>query len=153
MRRAVANPTMIVAALAMALAVGGGAWLWWRARTAIDPANAGQVAHGEAVYRAHCAQCHGVELQGEPDWQTRLPSGELPAPPHDPSGHTWHHSDEQLFAITKHGMARYAPPDYRTKMPSFVGVLTDHDIRAVIAYIKSTWPEDIRARQDRVNRR
>lgn len=102
---------------------------------------------GSRIYAVHCAECHGAKLQGEADWHTRKPNGELPAPPHDPSGHTWHHSDEQLFAITKHGMARYAPPDYKSAMPAFVGRLSDREIRAVIAYIKSTWPEDIRNRQ------
>lgn len=135
------------------LTLAAGGWLWWRAGTAIDSADPVQVARGAAVYGAHCAECHGARLEGEADWQIRRPTGELPAPPHDVGGHTWHHSDEQLFAITKHGMARYAPPDYKTNMPSFVGKLSDGDIRAVIAFIKSTWPEDIRNRQARINRR
>ena len=142
---------VILAAIVVLFAVAG--WAWWRAAGRIDAGNPAQVARGAAVYRAHCASCHGEGLQGEPEWQTRRPSGELPAPPHDASGHTWHHSDEQLFGIIKHGIARYAPPDYKTAMPSFVGTLSDADIRAALAFIKSTWPEDIRARQDRLNRR
>jgi mono/diheme cytochrome c family protein len=86
-------------------------------------------------------------LRQLPRRRARKPSGELPAPPHDATGHTWHHPDQQLFAITKHGMARFAPADYKSAMPAFVGTLSDRDIRAVIAYIKSTWPEDIRRRQ------
>lgn len=130
-----------------AVAGGGGVWAWRHGR-GIDPSDSEQVALGARLYAAHCAQCHGAKLEGEPNWQVRKPSGELPAPPHDASGHTWHHTDEQLFAITKHGMARYAPPDYKSAMPAFVGKLSDPDIRAVIAYIKSTWPEDIRRRQE-----
>ncbi|HTH17075.1 MAG TPA: cytochrome c [Magnetospirillum sp.] len=140
----------VIALLAAASAVGG-MWAWRQGRS-IDPDNPDQVARGALLYAAHCAQCHGVRLEGEPNWQTRKPSGELPAPPHDPSGHTWHHTDEQLFAITKHGMARYAPPDYKTAMPAFVGKLSDSDIRAVIAYIESTWPEGIRRRQRSLGR-
>jgi mono/diheme cytochrome c family protein len=32
-------------------------------------------------------------------------------------------------------------------MPAFAGTLTDEEIAAVLTYIKSTWPEDIRAIQ------
>ncbi|CAA7616007.1 cytochrome c [Magnetospirillum sp. UT-4] len=145
---------MMTLAVLVVLAAGAfGGWGWWRGRDRIDPADPKQVARGEAVYRGHCAECHGARLEGEPDWQTRRPTGELPAPPHDASGHTWHHSDQHLFSITKHGLARFAPPDYKTNMPSFVGRLSDRDIRAVIAFIKSTWPEDIRRRQQALNNR
>ena len=112
-----------------------------------DPDDSAQVARGQALYARYCAACHGAELQGEPDWQTRKPSGALPAPPHDASGHTWHHSDRQLFEITKHGMGAYAPPGWASDMPAFAGVLSDADIWAVLAYIKSHWPEQARTYQ------
>jgi mono/diheme cytochrome c family protein len=119
-------------------------WPQFKGREAIDPTDAIQVASGKELYARHCASCHGESLQGQPNWQVRKPNGELPAPPQDASGHTWHHTNEQLFAITKHGMARFAPPGYRTAMPAFIGTLSDADIRAVLAYIESTWPADIR---------
>lgn len=143
-------------AILAALFIGAGAALavlWLTATGEIDPTNPRQVALGEAVYRDHCAACHGAQLEGEPDWRTRKPTGELPAPPHDVTGHTWHHTDEQLFSIVKHGMARFAPPDYKTNMPSFVGTLKDGEIRAVLAYIKSTWPAEIQKRQASLDRR
>lgn len=140
-----------VAALLAALA-GAGAW-WWLGRGRIDPDDPVQVARGKQVYAQHCAECHGAQLQGEPDWRVRKPSGELPAPPHDASGHTWHHADEYLFAVTKHGLARFAPPDYKSAMPSYVGRLSDADIRAALAFIKSNWPAEIRDRQEALNRR
>lgn len=130
-----------------------GWWAWGWQRDAIGPGNPSQIALGQQLYARHCAECHGANLEGEAEWRVRRPSGELPAPPHDASGHTWHHSDEQLFAITKHGIARFAPPDYKSAMPSFVGRLTDAEIRAVLAFIKSTWPEEICTRQGRLNRR
>jgi mono/diheme cytochrome c family protein len=111
-------------------------------------AESAQTAAGRQVYKAHCANCHGADLQGQPDWQTRLPSGRLPAPPHDASGHTWHHSDDQLFTIVKKGVSAIVP-DYESDMPGFEGVLTDDQIRAVLDYIKSTWPERERAFQAR----
>lgn len=138
-----------VAALVLAGA-GAGLWGWPRAR--IDPTDPVQVARGQGLYQSHCGQCHGEHLQGEADWRTRKPGGELPAPPHDQTGHTWHHRDEYLFAVTKHGLARFAPPDYKSDMPSFVGKLSDADIRAVLAYIKSTWPAEILKRQQNLER-
>lgn len=149
-RRVVSRRSIAFAGVAVAVSFGA-AWLTLTNR-GMDADDARQVALGAQVYAAHCAECHGAKLEGEPDWRTRKPNGQLPAPPHDASGHTWHHPDEQLFAITKHGMSRFAPADYKTAMPSFIGRLSDRDIRAVIAYIKSTWPEDIRRRQDALNR-
>jgi cytochrome c len=55
-----------------------------------DPLNARQVASGRSIYDRHCASCHGGNLEGQPEWRSRLPNGRLPAPPHDDSGHTWH---------------------------------------------------------------
>jgi mono/diheme cytochrome c family protein len=115
---------------------------------ALDPQ---QVALGERVYFEACASCHGANLEGQPNWQTRNEHGKLPAPPHDETGHTWHHPDAQLFAITKFGLAPIAGADYATDMPAYEGVLTDAEILAVLAYIKSRWPEKIRAHQARID--
>ena len=81
----------------------------------------------------------------------RLPSGRLPAPPHDPSGHTWHHPDQVLFDIVKNGLVpgRTAPPGYQSDMPAYGAILSDQDIRDVLAYIKSTWPQSVRAVQEK----
>lgn len=117
---------------------------------AMDPT---RLALGRQLYERHCASCHGVELEGQPNWQERRADGKLPAPPHDASGHTWHHPDQQLFAITKHGLAPFAGPDYQTDMPAFGDVLSDDEIRAVLDYIKSRWPEEVRARQAESTRR
>jgi mono/diheme cytochrome c family protein len=71
----------------------------------------------------------------------------MPAPPHDDSGHTWHHADDILFGIVKIGMnPPYAPPGYHSDMPAFGGTLTDRQIRDVLAYIKSRWsPRELAA--------
>ena len=105
-----------------------------------DPRDGAKVALGAKVYAQQCAACHGAKLEGQPDWRKRLANGRLPAPPHDQSGHTWHHPDHVLFAITKNGLVPpYAPKDYETDMPAFGGKLTDEEIWAVLAYIKSHW--------------
>ncbi|WP_348682508.1 c-type cytochrome [Acidovorax soli] len=112
-----------------------------------------QVLHaGAGLYLQHCAVCHGAKGEGQPDWRDRGTDGLLPAPPHDPSGHTWHHPDEQLFAITKQGLVRLInQPDYRTAMPIYEGVLSDDEIVAVLSWIKAQWPAEIRQRHDEIN--
>ena len=111
-----------------------------------DPA---VVAEGAEIYAAQCASCHGANLEGQPDWRSRNAEGRLPAPPHDASGHTWHHDAESLFALTKYGVAQViGDPAYQSDMPAFEGLLTDADIMAVLSYIKSTWPAEIRERHD-----
>jgi mono/diheme cytochrome c family protein len=117
-----------------------------------DASDSVQVNRGHIVYNEYCASCHGINLEGHPDWQTRKADGRLPAPPHDETGHTWHHPDTHLFEVTKYGLKNIAPPDYLTDMPAYDGVLDDRQIWDVLAYIKSTWPKGIQARQERLNR-
>jgi mono/diheme cytochrome c family protein len=96
------------------------------------------------LYERHCAACHGARLEGQPDWRIRRPDGRLPAPPHDATGHTWHHPDEVLFSITKNGMVPpNAPRGYVSDMPAFGSTLSDDDIRAVLAFIESKWPREV----------
>ncbi len=105
-----------------------------------DPRDAAKVALGEKVYGRHCAACHGTRLEGQPNWRRRLRNGRLPAPPHDDSGHTWHHPDYMLFAITKNGLVPpHAPQGYASDMPAFGGTLSDDEIWSMLAYIKSHW--------------
>ena len=119
--------------------------------TRADPNDRTLVAQGEAVYQAQCAACHGANLEGQPDWRTRNAEGRLPAPPHDETGHTWHHSDQQLFRITKHGLKPpVAPEGYESDMPAFDGVLSDDEIWAVLSFIKSRWPERELERQTEI---
>jgi mono/diheme cytochrome c family protein len=114
--------------------------------------DAAVLATGRQIYAARCAACHGAQLQGQPNWRERDASGRLPAPPHDASGHTWHHPDQVLFDITKYGVAKAAKlKDYDSAMPAFEGVLTDAQIVAVLSWIKSTWPPRIRGLQRQVD--
>ena len=73
--------------------------------------------------------------------------GAAPAPPHDASGHTWHHPDGVLFRIVKEGTAAVVGQGYESDMPAFAGILSDQQIRDVLAFIKSTWSERERAFQ------
>ena len=100
------------------------------------------LARGQTVYRSSCAGCHGADLEGQPNWRRRDAEGNFPAPPHDETGHTWHHSDEVLFNIVKFGPGFYTP-GYSGKMPAYEALLEDRDIKAVNSWIASTWPTDI----------
>jgi mono/diheme cytochrome c family protein len=110
-------------------------------------------AVGQRLYAEHCAACHGARLEGQANWRERGSDGRLPAPPHDATGHTWHHADDVLFRIVKSGVARSANLSaYATSMPIYEGVLTDAEIVAVLSWIKAQWPTDIQARHDEINR-
>lgn len=115
-------------------------------------ADAEVVAEGQTLYAAHCAACHGADLEGEANWRSPGPDGKLPAPPHDETGHTWHHPDAQLFLITKYGTEAMVGGNYRSNMIGFEDILSDDEIIAVLAYIKSSWPEQIRSRHTEMNR-
>lgn len=141
----------ILAAIALAL-VAAAVGSWWLARPSIlsDAPDKADIANGEALYSEHCASCHGADLEGQPDWRSPGPDGRFPAPPHDETGHTWHHSDRVLFDYTKLGgreaLARQGVA-FDSGMPGFAEILTDEEIWDVLAYIRSTWPERIRAVQ------
>jgi mono/diheme cytochrome c family protein len=107
--------------------------------------DANEIALGQELYAIHCASCHGVELEGEVDWQRQNGDGTFRAPPHDASGHTWHHSDRLLLESIRLGGARL-PDDIGgiSKMPAFEKILDEAQMMAILTHIKSTWPEDIR---------
>lgn len=144
MRTSNKKALIAVAAIVVLTAAGLGYWLMARDSTGtpeISLTRAEKLALGQQVYAAQCARCHGLYFEGQPDWRVRLPNGRLPAPPHDGSGHTWHHPDSYLFGITKYGMAPYAPPGYESDMPAYEGILSDEEIVSVLVYIKAHWPE------------
>ncbi len=116
------------------------------------PDDTATVARGAVIYAANCAACHGANLEGQPNWIERDAEGYLPAPPHDKDGHTWHHTDKLLFKLTKEGVASIVGSDYKTRMPAYDGVLSDEEIIAVLSFIKSRWPQEIRKRNDNINK-
>jgi mono/diheme cytochrome c family protein len=116
-----------------------------------DANNVQQVALGKEVYAAQCASCHGVNLEGQLNWKDGPINGPMPAPPHDATGHTWHHADALLFDIVKRGGQASSRPTYQNAMPAFGSTLSDEEIWAVLAYIKSIWPADIQVAQEQVN--
>ena len=106
------------------------------------------VATGEEVYSTYCAACHGFDLEGEANWQQPNADGSFRAPPHDETGHTWHHDDAYLIESIKLGGARLEPNIGVSAMPAYDDVLSDQQIAAVLAYIKSHWPTEILEAQE-----
>jgi len=102
--------------------------------------NPDRVAQGEQLYAQYCAACHGPKLEGKPDWKTPLADGSYPPPPHDNSGHTWHHNDELLIRIVTNG----GDTSYPSKMPAFRDKLSQDEVIAILDFIKSKWGNDER---------
>ena len=114
------------------------------------------LGNGRILYQEHCASCHGVGLEGEPNWQQAGKDGLMPAPPHDATGHTWHHDNILLFLYTKYGgkalMEARGLSGFKSGMPGFGDVVRDDGIWDILAYIRSTWPEKIKTIQASRNR-
>ncbi|OWY06352.1 c-type cytochrome [Thioclava sp. IC9] len=132
----------------LSLAITGG--------VALSPAGASSlegrdIARGKQLYATHCASCHGADLEGQPDWSEAGPDGVLPAPPHDATGHTWHHETALLFDYVKQGgavaLAARGVADFPSGMPGFGGTLSDAEILDILGFIRSTWPERMQAVQ------
>lgn len=108
----------------------------------LDPAAIGR---GAPLYVENCASCHGENLEGQPNWRSQNEDGTLPAPPHDDSGHTWHHSDKLLFEYTKLGgeatMAKRGL-DFKSGMPGHGDSLSDAQIWDILTFIKSNWSQE-----------
>ncbi len=124
-----------------------------KAAVTLNPYNKETILLGKSVYIQNCASCHGTKLEGQKDWMSRLPDGLMPAPPHDETGHTWHHSDKYLFMITKYGIEEIIGQKYPNNMPAYKNILSDKEIISVLSYIKSTWPNKVIKIHDQINDR
>ena len=121
------------------------------ANIALKHTDAAVVDLGRVVYAENCASCHGDALEGQAKWRQRDADGYLPAPPHDETGHTWHHPDSYLFLMTKYGIENIIGKTYPNNMPAYGDKLTDEEILAVLSYIKSTWSDRTQRRHDEIN--
>ena len=108
---------------------------------------------GRAVYRQHCASCHGAQAEGAPNWQQPDPKGDMPAPPHNAKGHTWKHSDATLYRIVMQGWRDPFNKTEQLTMPGFSGVLSPKEARAVVAYFRILWTPEQRRFQREESRR
>ena len=109
-----------------------------------------QLAQGRTIFEQNCAACHGADGQGqfpeaplEPD-----STGRIGAPPHNEAGHSWHHSDTLLIRYVTEG--GFSDPARFYVMPPFDDILTDEQIKLVIAYIKTLWTDKQRDMQQQL---
>ena len=113
------------------------------------------IFRGQRLYAYSCASCHGINLEGQPNWQSPDANAVLPAPPHDATGHTWHHDNGLLFEYTKLGgkgaLAARGIADFNSGMPAFDGVISNEDIWDILAFIRSTWPKRQQQFQESAN--
>jgi len=105
------------------------------------------LASGARVFQEHCAQCHGPDAQGHPDWE-RLSKTNFPAaPPLDGSGNDWKRKKQELVAAITNGITRNGLP----VMPGWKGRLSDQEIEDVIVWFQALWPEDVYDRWRKAN--
>ncbi len=153
----------IVGFVIIGLALSGAGYWWFIRGITGTPAgeasgeaaptlNPQQVVRGEQLYQINCAQCHGFRGEGNPNWRERNPDGTYLPPPHDSTGHTWHHADTLLYQIIRDGGAIYETPGFKSLMPAFGDQLTSEETGDVITYLKSLWAPDQRASQTKVSR-
>lgn len=102
------------------------------------------LVRGARLYQENCAQCHGPEAQGHPDW--RNPQV-IAAPPLDGSGNAWKRSRQDLIAIVKNGASRNGVP----AMPAWNGRLSDQDIGDITAWYQALWPAEVYDRWRKAN--
>ncbi|MCR9089704.1 MAG: cytochrome c [Rhodobacteraceae bacterium] len=129
--------------------------LLWLGLSITPPRTAGNadtpdLARGAEIYAEACAVCHGTALEGQPNWRSPGPDGRLLAPPHDATGHTWHHADRVLLDITRRGTAVVVGGGYESNMPGFGETYSDQELRDTLEWIKTHWPERERQFQAQV---
>ena len=100
---------------------------------------------GIELYNKNCSSCHMMNLAGNPDWKTGVDEdGQRLAPPLNGTGHTWHHSPNQLYQIIRYGYKKF-DPNYKGKMLGNEE-LSEDDVWSILEYIKSIWPEEIKTK-------
>ena len=101
-----------------------------------------KIEAGKLLYNQYCASCHQINLAGAKNWKGFDEDGHRKVPPLNGTGHTWHHSDELLHKIIKHGFAKLIK-NYEGKMMGFGDNIEDEGIDNILSYIKSYWNDDI----------
>ena len=76
-----------------------------------------QVQQGQALFRQHCAACHGQNAEATPNWRQSDDQGRFPPPPLNGSAHTWHHSLDTLRLTVREGGQKLGGWDVSAKSP------------------------------------
>ncbi len=89
------------------------------------PYAAGSIAHGEELYRAHCASCHGVGGRGDGP----AGAGLTPRPADLTAPHTNDHTAGDMFWWLTHGL--------KQAMPAFGATLSEDDRWDLINFVRA----------------
>ena len=100
-----------------------------------DPA---ALTQGRKIFTEHCANCHGGNAEGHPQWRQVGSDGKYPPPPLNGTGHAWHHSRDVLRDVIKNGS-----PSQQGNMPAWKDKLSAEQIEQVIDYFQSLWPDSV----------
>lgn len=99
---------------------------------------------GAQLFQQYCAQCHGPEAQGHPDW--RNPKV-VAAPPLNGTGDVWKRRKQDMIAVIKNGVQRNGEP----VMPAWQGRLSDREIEDIISWYQALWPPEVYERWRKAN--
>lgn len=100
-----------------------------------------RITQGAAIFQANCAECHGPDAQGHPDWHAALQEKRplLVAPPLDGTGYTWKRSRAELAAIIRKGVMR----DGKPVMPGWQDRLSETEVDSTISWFQALWPAEV----------
>lgn len=99
---------------------------------------------GVRLFHQHCAQCHGPEAQGHPDWRNPRVAA---APPLNGNGDVWKRRKPDMIAVIKNGVQRNGEP----VMPAWKGRLSDQEIEDIITWYQALWPPEVYERWRKAN--
>lgn len=101
--------------------------------TTVVPSRADDLARGAEIYAANCVTCHGPTGQPDPDSPLVKALGIVPANFADALFNSREPASTWKLVITHGG----PPVGFSDKMPAFGAALTESDIDAVLAYVKT----------------
>lgn len=106
-----------------------------------------RIANGAKLYQENCAQCHGPEAQGHPDWERGRKEGFAAAPPLNGTGTEVKLSQAQMIHIIRNGVTR----DDALVMPAWQGRVADRDLEDIIAWYQALWSGEVYNKWRRAN--
>jgi mono/diheme cytochrome c family protein len=109
------------------------ALLLWLTDTNTNLANADELERGADIFQVNCAVCHGAQGWPDPDSPVVQGLGVVPADFSDTLFNSREGASEWKLVVT-HGGEALA---FSEKMPAFGETLTEDDIDAVLAYVKT----------------
>ena len=97
-----------------------------------------RVARGAELFKQHCAQCHGPEAQGHPNWKSSSKEYAA-APPLNGTGNDRKRSRGELMITILNGASR----DGVAVMPSWKNRLSRRDTEDVMIWFQALWHADV----------